>query len=434
MNEWENQQIRKGVTGAQLVHAQHETVLSRFMIKPAAPAGGSAVNDDADAVAAPPQSTSTLLEQAYAKSSLDRTNLAAAVRSSTKTKKEKAKATALRTPQEIFAAIQSRLGELRERSTDHSASMARISLELKALKLQQLECQQNAPTAAAKYKFYQEVKCYVNDLVDCLAEKTPAINDLEKRALQHYGKNQRYLVNRRRQDVRDQAKEIAEAASKTPVLFKKNNMLINVCIFSEPISAATRRAPEYEEQVRRAAEREGRRTRRRCERERNDLLSSHLDGMSSDDEIADQQQEQSVASTAQMESQALETFEDVTDDFSKIEMILMKFFAWRKTDMSSYQDAFVSLCLPKLLAPLVRHELLLWSPLLDEYADIENMRWYQACMLYACQPDETVNQLKNDPDVNLVPSLIEKIVLPKVTGKYCLGLDAATILRFPKQL
>ncbi|KAH8265209.1 hypothetical protein KR038_001439 [Drosophila bunnanda] len=396
MNEWENQQIRKGVTGAQLVHAQHETVLSRFMIKPATPAGGSVVNDDANAGAPPPQSTSTLLEQAYAKSSLDRVNLAAAVRSSTKAKKEKAKATALRTPQEIFAAIESRLSELRERSTDHSASMARISLELKSLKLQQLECQQNAPTAAAKYKFYQEVKCYVNDLVDCLAEKTPMINDLEKRSLQQYGKNQRYLVNRRRQDVRDQAKEIAETA--------------------KPISAAARRAPEYEEQVRRAAEREGRRTRRRCERERNDLLSSHLDGMSSDDEIADQQQEQSLASTAQMESQALETFEDVTDEFSKVELILMKFYAWRKTDMSSYQDAFVSLCLPKLLAPLVRHELLLWSPLLDEYADIENMRWYQACMLYACQPDETVDQLKNDPDVNLVPALIEKIILPKVTA------------------
>jgi len=186
----------------------------------------------------------------------------------------------------------------------------------------------------------------------------------------------------------------------------------------EPITAASRRTPDYEEQVRRAAEREGRRTRRRCERERNDLLSSHLDGMSSDDEIADQQQELSVTTMAQIESQSVDALEDVTDDFSKIELILMKFFAWRKTDMSSYQDAFVSLCLPKVLAPLVRHELVLWSPLLDVYADIENMRWYQACMLYASQADETVEQLKIDPDINLVPALIEKIVLPKVTGEF----------------
>lgn len=40
--------------------------------------------------------------------------------------------------------------------------------------------------------------------------------------------------------------------------------------------------------------------------------------------------------------------DDVTDEFSKIEIILTKFYAWRKTDMASYKDAFVSLCLPKV--------------------------------------------------------------------------------------
>lgn len=213
MHEWENQQIRKGVTGAQLVHAQHETVLSRFMIKPAAPSASGAMQLE-DTV---PPSTSTLLEQAYAKNAFVKSNtLSTVIRSSfPKSKKEKVKATALRTPQEIRTAITTRLNELQERNDDHTASIARIAAELKSFKLQQLECQQNAPTAAAKYKFYQEVKCYVNDLVDCLAAKTPNINELEKRALLHYGKSQRYLVNRRRQDVRDQAKEMAEASSKT---------------------------------------------------------------------------------------------------------------------------------------------------------------------------------------------------------------------------
>ncbi|EDV91346.1 PAX3- and PAX7-binding protein 1 isoform X1 [Drosophila grimshawi] len=398
MHEWENQQIRKGVTGAQLVHAQHETVLSRFMIKPAAVNGEGAMQLEDLERQAPP-STATLLEQAYAKTAaIDKNSaMASVLRSSyVKPKKEKAKPTSLRTPQEMRAGILARLTELRERNEEHNSRIARIAAELKSLKLKQFECQQNAPTAAAKYKFYQEVKCYVNDLVDCLAAKSPLINELEKRTMQLYGKNQRYLVNRRRQDVRDQAKEMSEA--------------------SKPVSAAVRRTPEYEEQVRRAAEREGRRTRRRCERERNDMLASHLDGMSSDDEIADQQQEQCLASTGLIETQAAEAFDDVTDDFCKVDLILVKFYAWRKTDMSSYQDAFVSLCLPKLLAPLVRHELLLWSPLLEEYTDIETMHWYQACMLYACQPDETVDRLKQDPDFNLVPSLMEKIVLPKVNA------------------
>lgn len=39
--------------------------------------------------------------------------------------------------------------------------------------------------------------------------------DLEKRSLQFFGKHQHFLIERRRQDVRDQAKEMAEQSSKT---------------------------------------------------------------------------------------------------------------------------------------------------------------------------------------------------------------------------
>lgn len=55
----------------------------------------------------------------------------------------------------------------------------------------------------------------------------------------------------------------------------------------EPASA--RKAQEDEEHIRRAAEREGRRTRRRCDREKNNFVNIHLDGMSSDDELPDQE-------------------------------------------------------------------------------------------------------------------------------------------------
>lgn len=55
---------------------------------------------------------------------------------------------------------------------------------------------------------------------------------------------------------------------------------------SEP--STVKKTADNEEMVRRAAEREGRRTRRRCEREKNNTLCSHLDGMSSDEEVSDQ--------------------------------------------------------------------------------------------------------------------------------------------------
>lgn len=382
MHEWENQQIRKGVTGAQLVSAQHDAVLSRFMIKPAVTNALEYVPEQ--------QSTSTLLEQAYAKSALQKPQQI--LSGSTKSKKEKVKAASMRTPKEIHDAIKTRLTKLQEVNQKHLSDIERIVNDLKILKLEELDCTQKAPTAAAKYRFYQELKCYAADLVDCLTEKTPIINELEKRTLLIYSKHQHFLIERRRQDVRDQAKEMAEA--------------------SKP--AGSRRAPESEEQIRRAAEREGRRTRRRCEREKNELLTSHLDGMSSDDETSDRYQEQLKTNLDQIQKESMAIFNDVNDDFYKVELILLKFYAWRKTDMESYKDAFVNLCLPKVLGPLVRLEMLSWSPLLDEYKDIEKMNWYSACMLYAGSADETEATLRLDPDVNLVPTIIEKIVLPKV--------------------
>lgn len=50
-----------------------------------------------------------------------------------------------------------------------------------------------------------------------------------------------------------------------------------------------RRGPEIEARIRRTTEREGRRARRRRGRELNPSLSKHIDGMSSDDEVTEQQ-------------------------------------------------------------------------------------------------------------------------------------------------
>lgn len=52
---------------------------------------------------------------------------------------------------------------------------------------------------------------------------------------------------------------------------------------------AVRRGPEVEAHVRRATEREGRRARRRRARELASNIPKHIDGMSSDDEVTEQQ-------------------------------------------------------------------------------------------------------------------------------------------------
>lgn len=58
-----------------------------------------------------------------------------------------------------------------------------------------------------------------------------------------------------------------------------------------------------------------------------------------------------------------EVFSDVVEDFSSLHEIKLRLEQWKFGSPKSYQQAYVSLCLPRLLVPLVRHQLLLWNPL-----------------------------------------------------------------------
>ena len=56
-------------------------------------------------------------------------------------------------------------------------------------------------------------------------------------------------------------------------------------------------------------------------------------------------------------------FSDVQEDFSDVKKILSRFVDWRGAYSDSYHNAYINLCLPKLLSPLIRHQMLAWDPL-----------------------------------------------------------------------
>ncbi len=60
---------------------------------------------------------------------------------------------------------------------------------------------------------------------------------------------------------------------------------------------------------------------------------------------------------------ASEVFSDVIEDFSKLSCIKQRFEAWKFGFPDSYDQAYISLCLPKLFAPFVRLQMLQWNPL-----------------------------------------------------------------------
>ena len=113
------------------------------------------------------------------------------------------------------------------------------------------------------------------------------------------------------------------------------NQIINKFPF---IPENVKKGPEDAERVRRAAEREGRRTRRRRTREKNNFNESHYDGMSSDDEVADNDALQYKNQFYHIQIEAGILMEDASEEFSQCTDILDKFQSWRDGEMDSYRE------------------------------------------------------------------------------------------------
>ncbi|XP_029165200.1 PAX3- and PAX7-binding protein 1 [Nylanderia fulva] len=366
--EWEAQQIRKGVTGAQIAAAQQDSMLQQqyTMGMNVNQMIGSGVSLEMVLMPAPPPPPSIQPP--------DPTKIVPL------------------TPQEVVNRMRARLDNLKEVHRQHQQNQERLEEELQQTVKELDEGEIRTPHYAQRFRYYQELRGYVTDLVECLDEKLPLVIELEQHWLDLYGERSTELMERRRQDTRDQAEEITAARGQ-----------------------AMRRGPEVEAHVRRATEREGRRARRRRARELASNMPKHIDGMSSDDEVTEQQNLAFKQTKDEIDNDCKNILSDVMEEYCTVRGILSKFESWRETDIDAYTEAYVSLCLPKIISPIIRLQLVTWNPIMES-ADVERTKWYNTLLLYALDSTETEDSLKRDPDVRLIPSAIEKIVIPKLTS------------------
>lgn len=247
------------------------------------------------------------------------------------------------------------------------------------------------PQLDEQYVFYQEMKGYLTDFIDCYDEKLPEIEKAEEKWLELYKEKTLNTLNRRHENLRDQNTETSASLS----------------VNKKPLEAA---------HLRRMAERENRRTKRNVLREiKRKSASSYLstielnEGFSTGDEETDEnglrQKKDDILSQL---NQSL--FTDVLEDFYNFESIKQRFEKWKKLNEQNYKNAFVSLSLPKLFSPLVRIEILDWNPVdKNEPNCLENMKWFKELVSLNKQDLD-----KNDDDFMLVPYIVEKVVMNKL--------------------
>ncbi|GLD46762.1 PAX3- and PAX7-binding protein 1, partial [Lates japonicus] len=297
--------------------------------------------------------------------------------------------------------LQDRLSQMRAGHNANAKRYKQIEEDLAASEgtIQQLEGSSN--DNADQYKFLQEMRGYVGDLLECFSEKVPAVLELEAAMHQLLRQRASRLVQRRQDDIKDESSEFAS--------------LSNKAVMAPNLDSFGRDRAAYQEhsRQRRIAEREARRTRRRQAREQNGKRAEHKEGLSSDDEETSTDITSFNMERDRIIRECKKVFEDVVEDFHSLDCIKSHFEVWRRDYADCYRDAYIGLCLPKLFNPLVRLQLMTWNPLEAQCANFEYMLWFESLLFYGFEEHSTLQ--RGDGDISLLPAIVEKVILSKLT-------------------
>lgn len=70
----------------------------------------------------------------------------------------------------------------------------------------------------------------------------------------------------------------------------------------------------------------------------------------------------------------------------------------------------------QIIGPILRLQLITWNPFEENTKDMEKTEWFETIIKYGLKPSENAEKtLADDPDIRLIPALIEKFVIPKMT-------------------
>ncbi|XP_016058023.1 PREDICTED: GC-rich sequence DNA-binding factor 2 isoform X1 [Miniopterus natalensis] len=289
--------------------------------------------------------------------------------------------------------LNTRLTVLQDTHRSHLREYEKYIEDVKSSKsaIQNLEGSSNQ---ALNFKFYKSMKTYVDNLIDCLNEKIISIQEIESSMHALLLKQAMTFMKRRQDELKHESTYLQ--------------------LLSPKAATSTNGSLAIDEKTQRILEEiESRRARRRQAR----VLSGncdHQEGTSSDDELSSADMTGFQKSQDDILQDHKKIFEDVHDDFCNIQNILLKFQQWREKFPDSYYEAFIGLCIPKLLNPLIRVQLIDWNPLKFDSIGLKQMPWFTSIEGFM---DNSMQESKKEDssDKKILSSIINKTIIPRLT-------------------
>nr|XP_058934546.1 intron Large complex component GCFC2 isoform X2 [Kogia breviceps] len=253
---------------------------------------------------------------------------------------------------------------------------------------------ENSSNQVLNFKFYKSMKVYVENLIDCLNKKIINIQEIESAMHALLVKQAMIFMKRRQDELKHESAYLQQLSRKA--------------------ETSTNRSLAIDEKTQWILEEiESRRARRRQAR----VLfgnCTHQEGTSSDDELSSADMIEFQKSQGDILQDHKKIFEDVHDDFCNIQNILLKFQQWREKFPDSYYEAFISLCIPKLLNPLIRFQLIDWNPLKFDSIGLKQMPWFTSIEEFIDSSMED-SKKEDSSDKKILSTVISKIIIPRLT-------------------
>uniref|UniRef100_A0A8C7BRZ2 GC-rich sequence DNA-binding factor 2 n=1 Tax=Neovison vison TaxID=452646 RepID=A0A8C7BRZ2_NEOVI len=289
--------------------------------------------------------------------------------------------------------LNSRLTLLQDTHRSHLREYEKYIQDVESSKstIQNLE---NSSNQALNFKFYKSMKTYVENLIDCLNEKIVSIQEIESSMHALLLKQAMTFMKRRQDELKHESTYLQQLSRRTET--STNESL-----------AVDEKTQWILEEI------ESRRSRRRQAR----TLSGncdHQEGTSSDDELSSADMNDFQKTQDDISQDHKKIFEDVHDDFCNIQHILLKFQQWREKYPDSYYEAFISLCIPKLLNPLIRVQLIDWNPLKCDAIGLKQMPWFTSIEEFMASSMED-SKKEDSSDKKILSAVINKTIIPRLT-------------------
>ncbi|XP_073098024.1 intron Large complex component GCFC2 isoform X4 [Manis javanica] len=287
--------------------------------------------------------------------------------------------------------LNTRITLLQDTHRSHLREYEKYIQDVKSSKstIQNLE---NSTSQALNFKFYKSMKIYVENLIDCLNEKIVSIQEIESSMHALLLKQAMAFMKRRQDELKHESTYLQQLSCKAE---------------TTSVRLTTDEKTQWilqEIESRRAQRRQARALSGNCD---------HQEGMSSDDELSSADMIDFQKSHGDILQDLKKIFEDVQDDFCKIQNILLKFQQWREKFPDSYYEAFISLCIPKLLNPLIRVQLIDWNPLKFDSIGLKQMPWFTSVEEFMGSSMEHSN--RHSSDKKILSAIINKTIIPRLT-------------------